>query len=64
MDEVTMVLTARRLLTSQRSPRRYKTRRYCQDAGCGARLNTYHRGDFCYLHAPLRFPRVRGVKPA
>jgi hypothetical protein len=43
-----------------RPSRRYAEGRVCSHAGCVTKLSQYNRRDFCYAHAPVRFPRVRG----
>lgn len=44
-----------------RRPRSVDTRRRCREEGCNTVLSRYNQGDTCYLHAPVVFPRVRGV---
>ena len=34
--------------------------RTCIQAGCITKLSTYNKRDHCYLHAPVKYPRVRG----
>ncbi len=58
MDSTTM-----RATTAGRARRRPKT--YGEDRVCGAdrcetRLSRYNRNQFCFRHAPARFPRMRG----
>lgn len=46
-----------------RSGRRPKTNdrfRRCRMEGCDTVLSRYNMGDMCRVHAPIRFPRVRG----
>lgn len=43
-----------------RPSRKYTKGRVCTRAGCSTKLSQYNRRDFCYAHAPVRFPRVRG----
>lgn len=43
-----------------RPSRRYGQGRVCSHADCETRLSQYNRRDYCYTHAPVRFPRVRG----
>lgn len=43
-----------------RAPEQHPPRR-CH---CGTPLSRYNPGPTCYLHAPLKFPRVRGVDQA
>lgn len=34
--------------------------RACGVEDCITRLSRYNSSDYCYLHAPVRFPRFRG----
>lgn len=43
-----------------RLSRTYQVGRVCARAGCPTKLSVYNRREFCDVHAPLRFPRVRG----
>jgi hypothetical protein len=43
-----------------RPSRRYAVDRVCSHQDCETRLSQYNRRDYCYAHAPVRFPRVRG----
>jgi hypothetical protein len=43
-----------------RPSRRYAQDRVCSHKDCETRLSQYNRRDYCYAHAPVRFPRVRG----
>ena len=43
-----------------RPSRRYARDRVCSHKDCETRLSQYNRRDYCYAHAPVRFPRVRG----
>lgn len=40
--------------------RRYREGRVCADKGCETKLSVYNRREQCFLHAPVRYPRVRG----
>ncbi len=44
----------------KRSPKTYPTGRVCIQKGCEVKLNRYNRREYCYNHAPVRYPRVRG----
>ena len=58
MDSTTMrATTAGR---ARRRPKTYGEGRTCGDAGCETRLSQYNRNEFCFQHAPARFPRMRG----
>ena len=57
---MTDTLKGRRLSGSTRPSRNFGEGRVCAKAGCGTRLSRYNRREYCYAHAPVRFPRVRG----
>ncbi|MDH3752628.1 MAG: hypothetical protein OEU32_02050 [Acidimicrobiia bacterium] len=35
--------------------------RVCLESGCGTRLSIYNELDYCAVHQPMVFPRMRGV---
>ncbi len=43
-----------------RPSRRYAEGRVCPHPGCVTKLSQYNRREYCYAHAPVKFPRVRG----
>ncbi len=43
-----------------RPSRKYGEGRVCAHKGCNTRLSQYNRREYCFAHAPVRFPRVRG----
>jgi hypothetical protein len=43
-----------------RPSRKYSKGRVCAAPACETKLSQYNRREFCYPHAPVRFPRVRG----
>lgn len=43
-----------------RPSRRFATGRTCAKPGCETKLSQYNKAEFCHVHAPIRFPRVRG----
>lgn len=45
---------------SGRRPRTNDRTRKCHESECDTVLSRYNLGDACSVHAPLRFPRVRG----
>ena len=45
---------------ARRRPKTYGEGRVCGDSGCETRLSRYNRAEFCFQHAPARFPRMRG----
>ncbi len=54
------VLKGRRLAGGTRAPKTYSTERSCIQAGCETRLSRYNRREYCYAHAPTKYPRLRG----
>jgi hypothetical protein len=43
-----------------RAPKAESTDRLCARKGCDTKLSQYNRREYCYAHAPTRFPRLRG----
>lgn len=43
-----------------RPSRKFGEGRICADSGCDTLLSQYNRREYCFAHAPVRFPRVRG----
>lgn len=43
-----------------RASRHYGEGRICADPGCDTKLSMYNKRDYCHVHAPVKFPRVRG----
>lgn len=43
-----------------RPSKRFETGRVCAKKGCPTKLSQYNKAEFCHVHAPVRFPRVRG----
>lgn len=54
------VLKGRRILGTSRAPKEYSEERTCAQKGCETRLSRYNRREFCFAHAPTKFPRLRG----
>ncbi len=40
--------------------RTYAQGRVCAEDACDTKLSQYNRREFCFSHAPTRFPRLRG----
>lgn len=40
--------------------RTYAEGRVCAQDECETKLSQYNRREFCFSHAPVRFPRLRG----
>jgi hypothetical protein len=45
---------------ARRRPKTYGESRTCGDGTCETRLSRYNRNEFCFQHAPVKFPRMRG----
>lgn len=54
------VLKGRRMLGSGRAPKTVSDDRTCAREGCETRLSRYNKREYCYTHAPTKFPRLRG----
>ena len=54
------VLKGRRSLSGTRAPRVYSDERSCAMDECSTQLSKYNRREFCFAHAPTKFPRLRG----
>lgn len=53
-------MRGRRILGSSRAPKADDTVRVCAKKGCTTSLSRYNSREFCYAHAPTKFPRLRG----
>jgi len=54
------ILKGNRVTGKLRAPRTHDGERLCGHPGCPTRLSRYNSREFCYAHAPTRFPRLRG----
>lgn len=43
-----------------RPSRTYAAGRVCKRNGCYTKISIYNRREYCNIHAPVKFPRVRG----
>ncbi len=59
-DEAVIVRGTRVGKRTGRRPRTKTGVRVGEYRGCETRLSRYNRSPYCYLHAPLSFPRTRG----
>ncbi len=41
-------------------PKTYGGDRVCGHSVCETKLSRYNRDEYCFRHAPARFPRMRG----
>ncbi len=53
-------LKGRKFTGATRPPKTYSTKRTCEAKGCDTRLSQYNRREWCYAHAPTKYPRLRG----
>lgn len=56
MDSMRATTTGR----ARRRPKTYGEDRVCAGDDCATRLSKYNKSDFCFQHAPTRYPRLRG----
>ena len=54
------ILKGRRSLAGTRAPKTYSEERTCAATECSTKLSKYNRREFCFAHAPTKFPRLRG----
>ncbi len=54
-------LRAHRIGASSRRPRTFVSDRVCARESCKTVLSRYNKHEFCHRHAPVHFPRLRGV---
>lgn len=45
----------------RRRPKVYSIGRECASNMCDTRLSRYNKNEFCFRHAPVKYPRLRGV---
>ena len=43
-----------------RPSKSFEQGRVCNDESCETKLSIYNKRDFCFNHAPVKYPRVRG----
>ena len=54
-------ISARRPVGRSRRPKTITSARTCNDFECTTVLSKYNQREFCYAHAPVKFPRIRGT---
>lgn len=54
------ILKGNRVTAKLRAPESHEGERLCRHRGCPTKLSRYNSRDYCYAHAPTRFPRLRG----
>jgi hypothetical protein len=53
-------LKGRKFTGATRAPKTYEKKRECEQKGCTTTLSQYNRREWCYAHAPTKYPRLRG----
>jgi hypothetical protein len=53
-------IRGRRLTGKRRAPKAIDEQRTCAHKGCETVLSRYNKKAMCHVHAPVKFPRVRG----
>ena len=53
-------IKGRSIRPRSRRPKQYASDRVCAEMGCETLISRYNSKDFCHIHAPKRYPRVRG----
>lgn len=53
-------MTGRKFTGKRRAPKAIDERRVCVAGDCETVLSRYNRRVMCHVHAPVKFPRVRG----
>ena len=56
-------LVASQVKPGVRRSKKYESGRICEFLGCQTVLSTYNKKKFCFSHAPVSYPRVRGHLP-
>jgi len=54
------VQKGKRITGNSRAPKSVEEVRACAKPDCDTTLSRYNRRDYCYAHAPTKFPRLRG----
>jgi len=54
------VLKGKRIMGSSRAPKQVSDLRCCAKTECETTLSRYNKREYCYAHAPTKFPRLRG----
>lgn len=54
------IMRGNRIKGKLRAPKAQEGERRCVEKGCNTLLSRYNKREFCYAHAPTKFPRLRG----
>jgi hypothetical protein len=63
-QETMLGLRAESVRPFGRPNRTYRFGRVCAVDGCHTRLSIYNGSEYCWVHEPVRYPRVRGKSMA
>ena len=56
-------LTASTVKPGVRRSKKYTTGRVCEFDSCETVISIYNKKKYCFLHAPISYPSVRGHLP-
>jgi hypothetical protein len=54
------IMRGTRIKGKLRAPKAKDGDRRCAADGCSTLLSRYNKSEFCYAHAPTKYPRLRG----
>jgi hypothetical protein len=54
------IMRGTRIKGKLRAPKAKDGERRCAHKGCETLLSRYNKSEFCYAHAPTKYPRLRG----
>lgn len=54
------VLVGKKIRGRLRAPGSTDEVRHCGQKACTTKLSRYNRREYCYAHAPTKFPHLRG----
>jgi len=54
------VMKGRRVFGTSRAPKASSEARLCARDECDTQLSRYNKREYCYTHAPVKYPRLRG----
>jgi len=55
------IMKASRPAGRSRRPKTFEEGRVCAAPGCTTVLSKYNRSEYCNVHKPVKYPRLRGV---
>lgn len=57
---MTQILKGKTIQGATRPSQEFGEGRVCAASPCDTKLSRYNRREFCYAHAPIKYPRIRG----